>query len=219
MLAFLLSSSIAGVLAKKVLRHIFPQNLFLCLLLKKLGDALQHAIKETLDNVQQKISALCANNIVFGIGDPVSDLLDLSHSYKTARYMINAHNYKNWNSILNYGENDDTEWLDLQNIYSDNNLNAISTDIKNGDKPSAASNLKLMIDDFLKNNTECPTPLQIKLFYINVLNTLFKNCLVSGPPSEEYLNMFLEALEELGDLFTPDKLVNNLETIIDFLIT
>lgn len=151
----------------------------------KTCEELQKVIKSVINSVKEQLNKLFNINVVFGVGVEVSDILDLSKSYKTANYAINFNNYNDWNSILNYGENNKTEWLDLQNVYSDYNLKSISIDIKNSDRDSALNNLKLLIDDFLTHSSGSPTPLQVKLFYINVMNTLFKSCLVSGPPSEE----------------------------------
>ena len=94
-----------------------------------------------------------------------------------------------------------------------------STHIRSGDRLAALESLELIVDEFLSGSTNKRNPLQSKLFYINVMNTLFKNCIVSGPPTDESLALFVDSLDELDALFTPEKLRANLEKIVDFLIS
>lgn len=185
----------------------------------KTGEELQAAVKDTVDSVKEQLDKLFNANIAFGVGVEVSNLLDLSKSYKTASYAINFCNYKHWDSILNYGESVKTECLDLQSVYSDYNLKAISADIKNGDRASASAGLKLLTDEFLARTSKTPTPLQIKLFYINAINTLFKNCLVSCKLSEEFVNICMDSLKETGAFFTIERLTNGLQKIVGFLLS
>lgn len=186
---------------------------------KKSGEDLQKSIKDVIDNMNKQLNELFNINIAFGIGNEVSDILELCKSFKTAKYAINTYNFNDWNCILNYGGKNITEHLDMQSIYIDYNLKSISVDIKNCDQTSASMNLRLLLDEFLKHNNQIPTPLQIKLFYINVMNTLLKDCLVSGPPSEEFLNVCIDSLEDIGTFFTPDKLMASLQIIVDFLLS
>lgn len=180
---------------------------------------LKDLIKNVIATTKEKLREFFQINIAFGIGVEVADIFDLSKSYKTAKYAININTYNDWSGIVNYGKNDKTDWLDLQYVYSEYNLMTISTDIKNGNRASSSENLKILTEEFLNQHSGHPTPLQVKLFYINVLNTLFKNCLISGPPSEEFLNICLDSIEETDAFFTSERLVKNLQKIVDFLIS
>jgi two-component system response regulator YesN len=185
---------------------------------EKEGGDLKQLLKEAIDSLESRLKQQIHVDIVFGLGDVVSDVLELHHSYKTAKHFINIFNYNDWKNVLEYGDKYQSDYFDLQNVYCDYNLNAITADIRNCDSASALAGLKVLVDDFIAHRAGNPTPLQIKLFFINVMNTLFKSCLVSSPPSEELLNVCIDSLEEVGTFLTSEKLTANLQRIVDFLI-
>lgn len=179
---------------------------------------LSDAIKQMIDAVQEQKKNFLNINITFGIGNEVHDVLDLNRSFKTAKHAINISSYNAWGSAVNNEEKTQVDWLNLQNVYSDYNLNAVCSDIKNCNLESANANLKLVIDDFLTQNPDGPTPLQTKLFYINVMNTLFKHCLVNSTPSEQTFGVFTDLLDDVGKFTTVDKLNSSLLKIVSYLI-
>ncbi len=182
-------------------------------------DNLKKTAEEIVAEVGRQIKELFNLSITFGIGEEVADLPDLCKSYKTAKYAINACNFNGISAIFNYGKKNAGDFPDMQSVYFEYNLKSIATDIKNCNKDAAAKGLKQLLDEFLKQNNQSPSPLQIKLFYINVMNTLLKECLVSDPPSEEFLNVCIDSLEDVGTFFTPEKLMCGLENIVGFLLT
>lgn len=216
-------SNIMGDILPLFCEHFFSLsiedlNVFVLFSLRT-GENLQKSIRDILENATRQLSELFNTNIAFGVGDEVADILELSKSFKSAKYAINSYNFNNWNCILNYKKNNNKDNLDIQSIYVDYNFKAIASDIKNCDKAAASKDLKLLIAEFLRQNNQNPIPLQIKLFYINVMNTLFKDCLVSGPPSDEFLTLCINSLEDIGTFFTPEKLINGLQNIVDFLLS
>lgn len=183
------------------------------------GEELQKVISEAINKITDKLNESYNTNIAFGVGSEVSNVLDLSHSYKTANYTISLNSFNNWKSIVNYKDKDKKDYLDFQNVYSDYNIMSICKKIKGCDRAAASSGLEALVNEFLTDSPQKLTPLQVKLFYINVLNTLFKNCLVYGPPTEEFLNICIDSLQDVKTFFTREKLVLNLQKTVDFLIS
>ena len=222
----LISFSISNILGD--ILPLYVQHFFLLpvedlnvvvLFSEKTGESLQKTIQDIVKCANSQLEKLFNINVAFAVGEEVSGILELNKSFKSAKYTINSFNFNDWNNILNYGKSGINENLDIQNVYFDYNLKTIAADIKNCDKSAACLDLKILLDEFLKQNNQSPTSLQIKLFHINVMNTLFKECLVSGPPSEEFLNFCMDSLDDIGAFFTPEKLMSGLENIVDFLMT
>ena len=111
------------------------------------------------------------------------------------------------------------EHLDAQSFFRGRNMKSIAVNIKNCDKAAATRDLELLLNEFMRQNNQNPTPIQIKLFYINIMNVLIKDGLASIPPSEEFLSLCIDSLDDIGTFFTPEKLMNNLLKIVDYLLS
>ncbi len=107
---------------------------------------------------------------------------------------------------------------DIKNACFECSMRSIAADIKNYSKSAATQELKRLLDEFLKQHGQNPAPLAIKLFYINVMNVLLKDCLAPGSPSEEFLDICMDSLDEIGTFFTPEKLLGSLQNIVDYLL-
>lgn len=221
-LAMISITELMNSVVPELFRHFFimqiDQSSVAVLLSDETGDELQQKVAKVCEEVKKRIGKLFNTQVVFGIGSEVASLLELNQSYRTARYAFYSNNYDDWNKVLKYEKQNIKEWVNLQNIYSDYNINALNADIRNGNRDSALANLQLIIEEFLSGSELNVNPLQSKLFYINMMNTLIKN-LVVGPASDKSLNMFMESLDDLDTFFTPERLKINLEKIVDFLIT
>ncbi len=221
----LLSFSISNILGD--ILPLFLQHFFLLsvedlnvavVFSEKTGEELQKTIQEIAKSVNHQLEELFNINIAFAVGEEAADILELCKSFKSARYAINSYNFNDWNNVLNYGKNGANDNLNIQSVYFDYNLKSVAAHVKSCDREAASHDLGLLLDEFLKQHSQSPTSLQIKLFYINAMNTLFKECLVSGPPSEEFLNFCIDSLDDIGAFFTPEKLMNSLQNIVDFLL-
>ncbi len=107
--------------------------------------------------------------------------------------------------------------LDIKNLYFENCMQSIAGNIKSRSPSAATQDLNRLLKDFLEQNTHDPAPLAIKLFYINFMNALLKNCLIPGSSPEEFLSVCMDSLDDIGTFFTPEKLASSLQNIVDYL--
>jgi len=166
-----------------------------------------------LSIAKKQIKDLHAVRIAYGIGSVAGKLSDLCQSYRKARYNINLCRSKQTDT-----ETSEEHANSFQVVYEDYNLKSLIAAIRKGDAKESTSLLADLIVEFLNQSGGTPTSLQIKLLYLNVLNSLFKGCLPFLPVSEEVIRICLDYIDQASALHTTDKMHNQLQSLICILI-
>lgn len=167
---------------------------------------------KAMRTAKKQIKELHSIRIAYGLGSVVHELTELCASYRTARYNINLFRSKQEST------DEDVQASDFQIVYEEYNLKSLITSLKNGDAEQASKLLKELITEFLNQSNGAPTSLQIKLMYINVLNSLFKGCLPYMPVSEDIIKICVDYIDESASFHTTDKMHSQLQSLLSVLI-
>ncbi len=151
--------------------------------------------------------------IAYGIGSVADKLSDLCQSYRKARYNINLCRSQQKDTGIS-----EEHANSFQVVYEEYNLKSLIAAIRKGDAEESASLLTDLIAEFLNQAGGTPTALQIKLLYLNILNSLFKGCLPFLPVSEEVIKICLDYIDQASALHTTDKMHSELQSLICVLI-
>ncbi len=178
------------------------------------ADEFKAAAAKALSDAQKQISELHSERIAYGTGSIAQNLAELSASYQKAKYSINLCRSKQHAA---YGEEAETKINDFQIVYDEYNLKSLIASVKNGDTDEASKLLTELINEFLSQSAGTPSSLQIKLMYINVLNSLFKGCLPCLPVSEDIIKICVDYIDESASFHTTDKMHSQLQSLLALL--
>lgn len=153
--------------------------------------------------------------IAFGTGSIANSLSELQNSYEKARYNINICHSK---TDARSAADEYTKRNDFQLVYEEYNLKSLIASLKNGDNNEASRLLTELISEFLNQSKGTPSSLQIKLMYINVLNSLFKGCLPFLPISEDIIKVCVDYVDESATFHTTEKMHSQLQSLLSILI-
>ncbi len=176
-------------------------------------DEFTAAATNALSTSKKTIKDLHAIRIAYGIGSVADKLSDLCQSYRNARYNINLCRSKQTDACIT-GEHGNS----FQVVYEEYNLKALIASIRKGETEESSSLLADLIADFLTQSGGSPTSLQIKLLYLNVLNSLFKGCLPFLPVSEEVIKICLDYIDKAASFHAADKMHCQLQSLLSVLI-
>ena len=178
------------------------------------ADEFKAAAAKALSDAQKQISELHSERIAYGTGSIAQNLAELSASYQKAKYSINLCRSKQHAA---YGEEAETKINDFQIVYDEYNLKSLIASVKNGDTDETSKLLTELINEFLSQSAGAPSSLQIKLMYINVLNSLFKGCLPFLPVSEDIIKICVDYIDESASFHTTDKMHSQLQSLLSVL--
>ncbi len=170
---------------------------------------------QALSAAKSKLKEAHSTRIAYGLGSVARDLKELCSSYRQARYNINLCRSK---QNAPCGADEDAKVNGFQVIYEEYNLKALIASLKSGDEDAASKHLTELISDFLSQSQGSPSSLQIKLLYINVLNSLFKGCLPFLPLSEDVIRICVDYLDESASFHSTDKMHSQLQSLLSVLI-
>ncbi len=177
------------------------------------ADEFAAAAEKTLNDAKQLIKDLHTIRINYGLGSIAHDLADLCQSYRNARYNINL----NWSRQNGVCINEE-QTNGFQAAYNEYNLKSLIASLKNGNADDVSKLLSELISEFLSQSGGAPTALQIKLLYLNVLNSLFKGCLPFLPVSEDIVKVCLDYIDKAATFHTTDKMHIHLINLMSILI-
>ena len=178
-------------------------------------ESLLNEAEEALLTSKKNISQKHNVRIAYGLGTVVHSPSDLSVSYRKARYNINL------GQLTQESDNDFKEASKIsrfQSVYEEFNLKTLIATLKKGDADSASKQLTDLIAEFLNQTSGTPSSLQIKLLYINVLNSLFKGCLPYLPVSEDIIKICIDYIDESTSFHTTEKMHSQLQDLLYVLI-
>lgn len=178
------------------------------------ADEFQVSVAKALSDAKKQISELHSVRIAYGTGSIAHSLAELSTSYRKARYSINLCRSKQHPT---YGAEEETKTNGFQIVYDEYNLNSLIACLKSGDIDEASRLLTELINEFLNQSDGAPSSLQIKLMYINVLNTLFKGCLPFLPVSEDIIKICVDYIDGSASFHTVDKMHTQLQNLLSVL--
>ncbi len=178
------------------------------------ADELKACSAKALSDAGNQISELHSDRIAYGMGSIAHSLAEISDSYNKARYSINLCRSK---QNAGDGENVEIKTHDFQIVYDEYNLKSIISSLKSGDADEASKLLTELISEFLNQSAGTPSSLQIKLMYINVLNSLFKGCLPFLPVSEDIIKICIDYIDESASFYTIDKMHSQLQNLLSVL--
>ena len=177
------------------------------------ADEFTAAATNTMNNAKKMIKDLHAIRINYGLGSISHSLSELCLSYRKARYNINLSWSKQNEACIN-----EEHVNGFQAAYDEYNLKSLIASLKNGHADEASSLLSDLISEFLSQSGGTPTSLQIKLLYLNILNSLFKGCLPFLPVSEEIVRICLDYIDKAASFHTTDKMHVQLLNLMSILI-
>ena len=170
---------------------------------------------EVLNIAKKQIKELHTIRIAYGIGSIAYNLAGLCPSYRKARYNINLCRSKHSEASV---MDEDTRVNNFQVVYDEYNLKSLILCLKNGNSDKALKLLSELVFEFLGQSGGTPTSLQIKLLYINILNSLFKGCLPFTPVSEEIIKVCVDYVDQSASFLTVEKMHAQLQNLLSVLI-
>ncbi len=171
-------------------------------------------VLKALNDAKKQIYELHSDRIAYGTGSIAHKLAELSASYRKARYSINLCRSKQHTV---YDEEVETKTNDFQIVYDEYNLKSLIASLKSGDADEASKLLTELINEFLDQTAGTPSSLQIKLMYINVLNSLFKGCLPFLPVSEDIIKICVDYIDGSTSFHTAEKMHSHLQSLLSIL--
>jgi len=171
-------------------------------------------VAKALSHAKKQICKLHSVRIAYGTGSIAFSLAELSTSYRKARYSINLCRSKLHSA---YGGEEETKANDFQIVYDEYNLRSLIMSLRSGNADEASKLLTELINEFLNQSDGAPSSLQIKLMYINVLNSLFKGCLPSLPVSEDIIKICVDYIDASASFHTTDKMHSQLQSLLSVL--
>ena len=181
------------------------------------GQELRNHLDQVCTEVRNQFKKSFSRNTAYGIGTEVTSLLDLHQSFNHAKSAFNRANYFGWNKIYQYGKLDIPGNLNLQNIYLNFNVSPLIYHIKTCNEKKALTTLDTLISDFSSQVLNLQ-PLQVKLFYICLINSLFEFVSTIRTSSEDYYNLCIEAIEEINSITTLSQMKQRLKDLVIFFI-
>jgi len=181
------------------------------------GQELKNTLDQICKEVHKQFKKSFGRNTAYGIGTEVSSLIDLHQSFNNAKSAFNRANYFGWNKIYQYGKLDIPGNLNLQDIYLNFNISPLIYHIKTCNEKKALATLNTLISDF-SNQILNLQPLQIKLFYSCLINSLFEFVSTIRSSSEDYYNLCIEAIEEINSITTLSQMKQRLKDLVIFFI-
>jgi len=147
-------------------------------------------------------------SVTIGIGGFYNLLSSLHISYKEAKQALGQKAYIGINKIYNY------KAIDLKprpNFYKLMDIDILINHIRMGNKESAQIALNNILQDAMKN-VEIIYPIDLKLIYIDLMNSIFKSILDANTIENNFSDISMNFFEYLNKIDSLDSLYNYLST-------
>jgi len=172
-------------------------------------------VSEALADAKKKINELYSVRLAYGVGSVAHSLAELCPSYREARYRINLCSSQRGAAP---STDEHAKVNDFQVVYEEYNIKSLVASLKNGSAEEALRLLKELISEFLRHSDNDPSPLQVRLFYLNVLNSLLKGCLPFLPVREDVINICMEYIGEPAPAPNVNRMHARLQGLVAFLL-
>ena len=156
----------------------------------------------SISNGIRKITKkILGSEITIGIGRTCKDLFDISDSFMEAKQALQYKAYFGRDRIYNI-KSIDTEYRSCN--YKSYDLEILLNNIKMNKREEALSSLEEIIKISHKTDKEL-SPMDLKLIYVDVFNSVFKIILELNAASDDFTEFSYTFLERLNKLGTPEE--------------